>query len=272
MTFFEKLNLSVNNNNSLLCVGLDTDLDKVPNHLKSEGNPLGAFNKAIIDATHDLVCAYKPNSAYYEALGERGMIHLQKTIEYIHSTYPAIPVIVDAKRADIGSTSEQYARWVFDYLKADAITVNPYLGTDSVESFLKHKDKGIILLCRTSNKGATDFQDLQVEGEPLYMKVAKKIVEWDQAYGNCLMVVGATWPEQMKEIRDIAPDMNFLVPGIGTQGGDLEGTMKAGLRSDKAGLIINSGRSIIYASSSENFAEKAQAEDQKLRDEINTYR
>lgn len=297
MTFFEKLDTSAKKNNSLLCVGLDTDLTKIPKHLLKEENPLGAFNKAIIDSTHDLVCAYKPNSAYYEAMGERGMIHLQKTIEYIHTAYPGIPVIVDAKRADIGSTSDQYADWVFNYLKADAVTVNPYLGTDALEAFLKHKDKGIIILCRTSNPGASEFQDLLIsssseepkrsEGDesrssrfanahsnnkPLYIHVAKKVVEWDKIYGNCLMVVGATWPSQMKEIREIAPSMNFLVPGIGSQGGDLESVMQAGLRSDKAGLIINAGRSIIYSGSGEDFADKARKEGLKLRDEINMFR
>ena len=253
-------------------MGLDTDLTKIPEHLKSTKNPLGEFNKAIIDATADLVCSYKPNSAYYEAMGDGGMRHLQKTIEYIHTAYPDIPVIVDAKRADIGSTSEQYANWVFDYLKADAVTVNPYLGSDSLDAFFKRSDKGIIVLCRTSNKGATDFQDLNVDGQSLFMKVAERIIEWDKIYKNCLMVVGATWPEQMQQIRGIAPDMNFLVPGIGTQGGDLAGTLKAGLRADKAGLIINAGRSIIYASNGEDFAEKARLGALKLRDQINLHR
>ena len=205
-------------------------------------------------------------------MGESGMRHLQKTIEYVHTTYPDIPVIVDAKRADIGSTSEQYAEWVFNYLKADAITVNPYLGVDAIEAFLKHQDKGIIILCRTSNPGAADFQDLLVDGKPLYIKVAEKIAKWDNKYKNCLIVVGATWPAQMKEIREIVPDMNFLVPGIGSQGGDIEGTMKAGLRSDKAGLIINAGRSIIYAGSDKDFSDKAREETLRLRNQINMFR
>lgn len=272
MTFFEKLDTSVKKNNSLLCVGLDTDLKKIPQYLQTAENPVAEFNKAIIDATADLVCAYKLNSAYYEAMGERGMIHLQKEVEYIQTNYPDIPVIVDAKRADIGSTSEQYANWVFSYLKADAVTVNPYLGLDSLEAFLKHTDKGIIILCRTSNKGAGDFQDLSVDGKPFFIKVAEKIVEWDKIYHNCLMVVGATWPAQMKEIREISPTMNFLVPGIGSQGGDLKGTMNAGLRSDKTGLIINAGRSIIYAGSGDDFPKKARIEALKLREESNTYR
>lgn len=273
MTFFEKLDNSVKANNSLLCIGLDTDTHRIPKHLVEESEDhIFEFNKAIIDSTHDLVCAYKPNSAYYEADGIEGLASLEKTIEYINSTYPEIPVILDAKRADIGSTSEHYAMAGFDYFKADALTLHPYMGEDSLEFFLKRSDKGCVILCRTSNKGATDFQDLQVDGKPLYMKVAEKIVEWDKTYHNCLMVVGATWPEQMAEIRKIAPEMNLLVPGIGTQGGDLQGTLKAGLRADKAGLIINAGRSIIYASHGEDFADRARTEAQKLRDEINSHR
>jgi len=273
MTFFEKLDTSVKINNSLLCVGLDADIHNIPKHLVEENEDhVFEFNKAIIDATQNLVCAYKPNSAYYEADGIEGLASLEKTIEYIHSTYPDIPVILDAKRADIGSTSEHYAMAAFDYFKADALTLHPYMGKDSLEFFLKRQDKGCIILCRTSNPSATDFQDLIVEGKPLYSRIAEKVVEWDKQYHNCLMVVGATWPEQMGEIRAIAPEMNFLVPGIGSQGGKLEEIMKAGLRPDKAGLIINAGRSIIYASLHEDFAEKARRQAQKLRDEINKYR
>jgi len=273
MTFFEKLDFSVNKNNSLICIGLDTDPSKIPRYLLEESDDhIFEFNKAIIDATFDLVCAYKPNSAYYEAQGVEGLPSLEKTIDYIFSTYPEIPVILDAKRGDIGSTSSQYAKSAFDYLKADAITLSPYLGFDSLDPFLRYPDKGCIILCRTSNKGASDFQDLESEGKPLYIKIAEKINEWDKISHNCLMVVGATWPEQMEQIRKIVPDMNLLVPGVGKQGGDLEGTLKAGLRADKAGLIINSGRSIIYASSSEDFASKARIETQKLQAEINKHR
>lgn len=273
MTFFEKLDTAVKNNNSLLCVGLDTDIHRIPKHLIEESEDhVYEFNKAIIDATHDLVCAYKPNSAYYEADGIDGLASLEKTIEYINSTYPDIPVILDAKRADIGSTSEHYAMAAFDYFKADALTLHPYMGEDSLEFFLKRRDKGCIILCRTSNPGASDFQDLIIDGDPLYIKVAEKIVEWDKIYHNCLMVVGATWPEQMAAIRKVAPEMNFLVPGIGTQGGDIKAIMKSGLRSDKAGLITNAGRSIIYASSQDDFADQARLEAEKLRDEINSHR
>lgn len=292
MTFFEKLNVSIKKNNSLLCVGLDTDVKKIPHHLATQKNGILKFNREIIDATADLVCAYKPNIAFYESIGAQGLTILQKTISYIQTTYPEIPVILDAKRADIGSTSEQYAKAVFGFLNADSVTLYPYLGLDSSEPFLKNKDKGIIFLCRTSNPSASEFQDLIVisSGErdlvsnkishsarndkpvPLYAKIAEKVVRWDKQYHNCLMVVGATWPKQMREIREIAPDMFFLVPGIGSQGGDLEGTLRAGLRPDKSGLIINAGRSIIYADSSKDFTQRARAETIKLRDEINMFR
>lgn len=272
MTFFEKLNNSIKKNNSLLCVGLDTDLKKIPRHLLTYENPVLEFNKEIINATANLVCAYKPNIAFYEAMGEDGLSILQKTIAYIQTTHPEVPVILDAKRADIGSTSDQYAQAAFGYLHADAVTLHPYLGLDSSEPFLKYKDCGIIFLCRTSNPSASEFQDLLVDGKPLYLKVAEKVMEWDTRYHNCLMVVGATWPDQMGKIRKIAPDMFFLVPGIGSQGGDLAGILKSGLRLDKSGLIINAGRSIIYADSSKDFAVKAHDEALKLRDQINTHR
>lgn len=273
MSFFDKLETSVKKNNSLLSVGLDTDVHRIPKHIVQESDEyIFEFNKAIIDATAHLVCAYKPNSAFYEADGIEGMAGLEKTIAYIHDTYPDIPVILDAKRGDIGSTAAHYAMTAFDYLKADAVTISPYLGLDSADSFLSYKDKGIIVLCRTSNPSAENFQDLLVDGEPLYLKVARKVAEWDQTYHNCLMVVGATWPDQMEKIREIAPDMTFLVPGIGSQGGDLKGTLQKGLKRDKTGLIINASRSIIYASSGEDFAEKAHEETLKLRNQINQHR
>lgn len=272
MSFLLKLESEIQNNNSLLCVGLDSDLDKLPEHLKTEADPLATFNKAIIDATHDLVSSYKFQIAYYSALGITGTEQLIQSIEYLREKYPEIPIILDAKRADIGNTSEQYAKEAFEIYKSDAVTVNPYLGHDGLEPFLRREDKGVIILARTSNPGAKDFQDLKIEGDTLYMKVAQKIVEWNKLYGNCLMVVGATYPEEMKVIRQIAPEMFFLVPGIGAQGGDLKQTMAMGLRKDGSGLLIHSARGIIYASSGKDFAEKAREEAQKLRDEINTYR
>lgn len=241
MNFLQKLKNAIKQNNSLLCIGLDNcDFE---------------FNKKIIDQTHDLVCAYKPQIAFYEATGIEGLKSLKRTVDYLKKHHPAIPLICDAKRSDIASTMEQYASSLFDYYGFDAATVNPYLGFDSLEPFLKRKDKGIIILCRTSNKSASDFQDLLISGEPLYLRVAKKVVEWNKKYKNCLLVIGATWPEELKKIRTIAPNMFFLVPGIGAQGGDLEQTLKYGLTEQNSGLIIHSSRSIIYAN---NPRQKAQ--------------
>lgn len=265
MNFLQKLGKAVKKNNSLLCVGLDPMIDKLPKYLTNKPEPFFLFNKKIIEETNDLVCAYKPQIAHYAAQGVKGLNSLLKTIKYLKTNYPDIPVILDAKRADIGSTSEEYAKEAFNVIGVDALTVNPYLGLDSLEPFLKYKDKGIIILCRTSNPGASDFQDLIVDGEPLYIKVAKKINEWHQTYKNCLMVIGATWPEELKKIRKLAPDMFFLIPGIGAQGGDLGKTLINGLRKDKSGLIIHTSRAII-------FAENPRSAALTLRNEINKYR
>lgn len=262
----------IKKNNSLLCIGLDSDIEKIPNHLLEKGEPLFEFNKELIDKTFDLVCCYKINIAYYSATGTKGIQSLIKTIDYIHREYTSIPVILDAKRADIGSTSEQYVKEVFDIIGADAATVNPYLGFDAIEPFLKRGGKGIIILCRTSNPGASDFQDLKVEQKPLYLKVAEKIAQWHQQYGNCLMVVGATWPNELKKIREIAPEMFFLVPGVGKQGGDLQKTLENGLAKNKSGLIIHSARAIIYSSNKQNFAATAREKAKELRNEINKFR
>lgn len=269
MHFQEKLNKLITKNNSILSIGLDSDQDKIPKHLLSLEDPLFVFNKAIIDATHDLVCAYKPNIAFYEAYGEKGHKNLKKTTEYLQAKYPEIPIILDAKRGDIGSTAKMYAKTVFDYWMADAVTVNPYLGLDSLEPFLKYEDKGIIILCRTSNPNASDFQDLMINNIPLYIYVAKKAVEWNKKYNNCILVVGSTWPEQLKKIRKIAPEMFFLVPGIGTQGGDLKKTLEYGLTKTRSGLIINSSSAIIYASSEKDFAQKARETAMTLKNQIN---
>ncbi len=270
MNFITKLENTIKKNNSLLCIGLDSDIDKLPKHLLKTSDPIFEFNKAIIDNTNDLVCAYKPNIAFYSSQGKLGLESLLKTIEYIKKFN--IPIILDAKRGDVGSTSTHYAKEVFDILKADAVTVNPYLGFDSIEPFLQREDKGIIVLCKTSNPGANDFQDLKMDNEPLYVKVAKKVVEWDKKYKNLLMVVGATYPEELKKIREIAKDMFFLIPGIGMQGGDLENTLKNGLTKEKSGLIISVSRSIIFASNDLDFAEAATTEAQKIKEEINQYR
>jgi len=265
MTFQEKLDLAVGKNNSLLCVGLDSDIEKLPAKFKSDKYPQFTFNKWIVDQTADLVCAFKPNTAFYEARGIRGIEELKLTCDYIRTTYTNVPIILDAKRGDIGNTNRGYVKFVFEYLQADAITVHPYLGQEAVQPFLDQKAKGIIILCRTSNPGAKEFQDLPVTGEPLYKLVAKNVINNWNKNGNCMLVVGATYPEELAEIRKIAGDITFLVPGIGAQGGDLEKTVQAGLNSMKKGMIINAGRSII-------FADNPKMEAEKLRDEINRYR
>lgn len=272
MSFLQNLENVIHKNNSLLSIGLDPDLARIPRHLLHTKSPIFVFNKEIIDKTHDLVCAYKPQIAYYAAYGADGLNALLNTVQYIKKNYPDIPVILDAKRADIESTSQAYAKEVFDVINADAVTVNPYLGFDALQPFLDRTEKGVIILCRTSNPGAADFQDLDINGEPLYIIVARKAQEWNKKTNNCLLVVGATWPQQVKQIRTVAKDMFFLIPGIGTQGGDLENTLKNGLRDDKSGLIINSARAIIYASNRENFADKARTEAQKIKNEINQIR
>lgn len=272
MTFLEQLKETIAHHNSLLSIGLDTDPTKIPKILQMEPDSAYLFNKAIIDATSELVCAYKINIAFYSAYGEHGLDTLLQTVSYIKDTYEHIPVILDAKRGDIGSTSEKYANEAFDVIEADAVTVNPYMGFDSIKPFLERKDKGVIVLCRTSNEGANDFQQLDVAEKPLYIHVAEKVVEWHKAYGNCLLVVGATAPEQLQQVRRLAPDMFFLVPGIGAQGGDVADTLKAGLTAEKSGLIINSSRGILYASSEEDFAQKAKGVAIVLRDQINQHR
>lgn len=265
MEFLQELNSAIKKNNSLICVGLDPDLEKIPKKFLKKTNPIFRFNKFIIDQTADLACCYKPQFAFYASNGIPGIKALIQTIVYIHLNYPNIPVILDAKRGDIGSTATRYAGEVFDIYSADAVTVNPFLGFDSLKPFLERRDKGIIILARTSNQGASDFQDLMINKTPLYMKIAEKVVAWNKIYKNCLMVIGATWPEQLRKVRLIAPKMFFLIPGIGAQGGDLRKTLKAGLRKDKSGLIISSSRGIIF---SENPREEAL----KLRNEINKYR
>lgn len=272
MTFLEQLQETIAHHNSLLCVGLDTDINRIPKHLQIEPDAIYQFNKAIVDTTSELVCAYKLNIAFYSAYGQHGFEALQQTVSYIKDTYEHIPVILDAKRADIANTSENYAREAFDVIDADAVTVNPYMGFDSVKPFLERKDKGVIILCRTSNEGAADFQELDVAGKPLYMHIAEKVIDWHKQFGNCLMVVGATAPEQLRQIRTLNSDMFLLVPGIGAQGGDLQKTIEAGLTTQKSGLIINSSRGIIYADSSENFAKVAKEKAEELQEQINRYR
>lgn len=265
MNFPEKLEQTVSRNNSLVCVGLDSDPTRLPPHLRGD---VLAFNRQIIDATADLVCAYKPNFAFFGALGEAGWSVLKDTLESVPDN---IPVIVDAKVGDIGNTAEQYARMFLDELGADALTVNPYMGADAVSPFLKRPDRGIFLLCLTSNKGADDFEKQLLDDGPLYERVARRAMEWNTD-GNIGLVVGATRPEEMGRIRAIAPKAPFLVPGIGAQGGDLEAAVRDGQDATGRGLVINSSRGILYASSGEDFAEAARREAGQLRDAINQHR
>ena len=272
MDFKDKLNNIVKENNSLLCVGLDSDIDKIPEHIRCGEHPQSTFNKKIIDATADLVCAYKPNSAFYEARGCAGIEALKITCDYIKEKYPKIPIILDAKRADIGNTNEGYVKFVFDYLGGDAVTVHPYLGKEALKPFLDRKDKGVFILCRTSNPGAGEFQDLNVNGKPLYQIIAEKIVKDWNYNNNCGLIFGATYPTELEIVRHIVDDMPILIPGIGAQGGNVEKTVKAGVDKNGQNAIINSSRSIIFASTNEDFAQKAQEEAKKLKDLINQCR
>jgi orotidine-5'-phosphate decarboxylase len=268
--FIRDIELAWQEKNSLVCVGLDPDISKMPAGLRILNNPMFEFNKAIVDATADIVCAFKPQVAYYSA--SQAERDLELTIEYIHQNYCGIPVILDAKRGDIGSTAEKYVQEAFDRYKADAVTVNPYMGADTLEPFLGRKDKGVIILCRTSNPGARDIQDLDSGGKRLYQIVARKAVSQWNYNGNVLLVVAATFPEELKEIRAIVGDMPFLVPGIGAQGGDVKSTVINGKTRNGTGMIISSSRGIIYASNKEDFAEAARKAVISLRDEINQYR
>jgi len=259
MFFHNKLNKIIKKNNSLLCVGLDSDFEKVK-------GSLFLFNKRIIEQTYDLVCSYKLNIAFYEAIGLKGLKDLKLTIKYLKSKYPEIPIIIDAKRGDIGNTNRGYVQFIFNILGADAITVNPYLGEEAMGPFLEMKDKGIIILCRTSNSGAGEFQDLKVNGTLLYQIIAKNVAKKWNKNNNCLLVVGATYPDELKKVREIVgEEMWILVPGVGAQGGDLEATLKAGLNKKGKGLIINSSRGII-------FSKNPRQEAKNLRERINRFR
>ena len=253
-----------------LCVGLDSDFDKIPASVRQANteDTFMAFNRTIIDATKDLVCAYKPNSAFYEARGDEGWNALRQTIAYIHENAPDVPVILDSKRADIGNTNLGYEDAFFNYLRADAITVPPYLGREALEPFLARKEKGVIVLCRTSNNGSGEFQDLQIEGEPLYKIVARHVAEEWNVNGNCSLVVGATYPEEMKEIRAVAPELPFLIPGIGAQNGDLAKSVQCGKDVQGQGLILNASRAIIFASEGKDFADVARTKAQEYNSEI----
>ena len=251
---------------SFLCIGLDVDLDKIPQHLLQLEDPIFEFNKAIIDATHDLCVSYKPNIAFFEAYGLKGWTALQKTINYINTNYPEIFTIADAKRGDIGNTSSMYAKAFFEDLNFDSVTVAPYMGKDSVEPFLTFDNKHTIMLALTSNEGAFDFQTLMVDGKELYKQVLETSKTWKNSE-NLMYVVGATKAEYFTEVRKIVPDSFLLVPGVGAQGGSLAEVCKYGM-NDKIGLLINSSRGIIYASNGADFAEKARAEALKMQQEM----
>ncbi|RLC63134.1 MAG: orotidine-5'-phosphate decarboxylase [Chloroflexi bacterium] len=266
MNFNEKLITARRKNNSLLCVGLDPDPELMPDKVG-----VFEFNKAIIDATSDLVCAYKLNLAFYEALGDEGLDALRRSIKYIPDD---IPVIGDAKRGDIGNTAKAYAKTIFVNYNFDATTVNPYLGFDSVEPFIQYRDRGVFILCRTSNAGAVDFQSLRCEVEdghlPLFELVALKASQWN-TYGNIGLVVGATYPEELRLIRSSHPDMLLLIPGIGAQGGDIASAVGYGVDAQGEKVILNSSRQIIYASQGKDFARAARRVAAELREQINYF-
>ncbi len=251
---------------SFLCIGLDVDLDKIPKHLLQLEDPIFEFNKAIIDATHDLCVSYKPNTAFYEAYGIKGWQSLQKTINYLNENYPEIFTIADAKRGDIGNTSTMYAKAFFEDLNFDSVTVAPYMGKDSVEPFLAFENKHTIMLALTSNEGAFDFQTLETNGKELYKQVLETSKNWKNSE-NLMYVVGATKAKYFAEIRKIVPDSFLLVPGIGAQGGNLQEVCKFGMNSN-IGLLINSSRAFIYASNETDFAEKARSEAFKIQQEM----
>lgn len=267
--FVAKLRESEARSGSLLCVGLDPGYAKLPASARDQF----AFNRQIIEATHDLVSCYKPNPAFYEARGAAGVQALKDTCDFLRTNYPDIPVIVDAKRGDIGNTNAGYVEYVFDYLGADAVTVAPYMGSESLEKFLERGDKGIFVLCRTSNTGAGEFQDLMVDGEPLYMRVARNMMKSWNSRGNCAIVVGATYPDELAEIRSVVgPEVPILVPGVGTQGGDAGAAVRAGLGAGGGRMIVNASRAVIFASDGADFAEAARTSATTLRDELNKYR
>lgn len=259
----QELFKNIKKKKSFLCIGLDTDIDKIPKHLLKSGDPVFEFNKQIIDATKDLCVAYKPNTAFYESLGTKGWQSLEKTIEYINETCSGIFTIADAKRGDIGNTSKMYAKTFFENLNFDAVTVAPYMGEDSVTPFLEYKNKWTILLVLTSNKGAIDFQLGLKLGYEVVLEKSKK---WGTP-DNMMYVIGATKAEMLKDIRKIVPGHFLLVPGIGAQGGSIEDVAKYGMNKE-CGLLVNASRSIIYASAKEDFADKAKEEALKLQEEM----
>ncbi|ENO83937.1 orotidine-5'-phosphate decarboxylase [Thauera linaloolentis] len=270
MHFMTALKAAWQQRDSLLCVGLDPDPDRFPAHLQGRPDAIFEFCRQVVDATADLVCCFKPQIAYFAA--RRAEDQLEALIEHIHARHPGTPVVLDAKRGDIGSTAEQYAVEAFERFKADAITVNPYMGRDSVDPYLTYPDKGVILLCRTSNPGGSDLQFLEVGGIKLYEHVARLVAQDWNASGNCGLVVGATFPAEIARVRELTGDMPLLVPGIGAQGGDIAATVAAGRTADGCGLMINSSRAILYAGKGEDFAAAARQAALDTRAAINAHR
>ena len=270
MSFMQALRLRWQQADSLVCVGLDPEPAKFPARFAADPDAVFGFCRDIADATAQYACAFKPQIAHFAALGAEDA--LARLIAHIHAAHPGVPVILDSKRGDIGSTAQHYASEAFDRYRADAVTANPYLGRDSVQPFLDRADRGVVVLCRTSNPGAGDLQDLVVDGRPLYQHVAHKVAhEWN-AHGNCALVVGATWPEQLREVRAIVGEVPFLVPGVGAQGGDVEAVVKNAKTADGTGLMVSSSRAILYASGGADYAQAAAQAAKSLRDEINAYR
>lgn len=270
MNFQQKLEGSTKKNNSLVCVGLDTDVSKIPKHFLSEEDPMFAFNKAIIDATHDLACVFKPNIAFYEAEGIKGLTTLKETIDYIKKKYSEIPIVLDAKRADIPNTAEMYAKACFEFWNVDAATVHPNLGLDSLMPFFAYKNRLTILLLKTSNSDSKMFQDLPVNGKPYYLALADEISKW--RHDNIGIFVGSTYPNELKAIREIFPDKIFLSAGFGAQKGEIKEAVEAGVDAKGGGIMFNASRSILYVSDGKDFAEAARQTAKELRDQINKCR
>lgn len=269
-SFMDRVQTRWQHADTLVCVGLDPEPAKFPSKFAHDPDAIFNFCRDIIDATAPYVCAFKPQIAHFAAAHAEEALRM--LIMHIGFRYPDIPVILDSKRGDIGSTAQHYASEAFDRYCADAVTVNPYLGRDSVQPFLDRADKGVIILCRTSNPGAGDLQDMVVGGRPLYQHVAEKIArDWNDN-GNCALVVGATWPEQLRDVRALVGNVPFLVPGIGAQGGDVEAVVTNAKTADGTGLIISSSRAILYASNNNDYADAAANAARDLRDEINRYR
>ncbi len=275
MQFMKSLRKRWDQADSLVCVGLDPEPAKFPARFAADPDAIFGFCRDIVDATAEFACCFKPQIAHFAALGAEGA--LQRLVEHIHDAHPGIPAILDAKRGDIGSTARHYATEAFDRYRADAVTANPYLGRDALQPFLDRADRGVVILCRTSNHGAAELQDLPVHGgdgtsRPLYQHVAERVARDWNGNGNCALVVGATWPGQLREVRAIVGDMPLLVPGVGAQGGDVAAVVANAKTADGLGLVISSSRAILYASGGEDYADAAAGAARSLRDEINRHR